>query len=186
MNAMSMCMFDCKLCRDVMFGRQVMQEMKGLKDIVHGYRAHVWNIMKPLIDGERLQVICVISNLDMIAELDSCMELLWVFAELIIFRILGCSQNVHVSLGVHFHASSIRLGQSLLDVKKISVMVGLPRAKWGNKMGCRFEGVFLEGHVIVWCTGMHLNTQCRRFSFWARSGFWIMYLSLSLFHSIIL
>lgn len=50
-------------------------------------------------------------------------------------------------------------------------------------MGCRFEGVFLEGHVIVWCTGMHLNTQCRRFSFWARSGFWIMYLSLSLFHS---
>lgn len=30
-------------------------------------------------------------------------------------------------------------------------------------MGCRFEGVFLEGHVIVWCTGMHLNTQCRRF-----------------------
>ena len=77
-----MCMFDCKLCRDVMFGRQVMQEMKGLKDIVHGYRAHVWNIMKPLIDGERLQVICVISNLDMIAELDSCMELLWVFANL--------------------------------------------------------------------------------------------------------
>ena len=158
-----MCMFDCKLCRDMMFGRQVMQEMKGLKDIVHGYRAHVWNIMKPLIDGERLQVICVISNLDMIAELDSCMELLWVFAELIILGILGCSRNVHVSRGVHFHASSIRLGQSLLDVKKISVMGGLPRAKWGNKMGCRFEGVFLEGHVIVWCTGMHLNTQCRRF-----------------------
>lgn len=97
-----MCIFDCKLCRDVMFGRQVMQEMKGLKDIVHGYRAQVWNIMKPLIDGERLRVICVISNLDMITELDSCMELLWVFAELVILGILGCSQNVHVSLWCAF------------------------------------------------------------------------------------
>ena len=84
--------------------------------------------MKPLMDGEQLQVICVISNLG-IAELDSCMELLWVFAELIILGILGYSQDIHVSLGVHFYASSIRLGQSFLDVNMISVMVGVPRAK---------------------------------------------------------
>ena len=45
----------------------------------------------------------MISNLG-IAELDSCMELLWVFAELVMLGILGYSQNIHVSLGVHFYA----------------------------------------------------------------------------------